>query len=290
MSFSRTPSGLKAEHRFYSKTVVYVEGYTDITFYNTVLQRYNCHIKAAKNGKKECEELAKGLIQNNRPYVVIIDGDYEILERTRSKHRRVVLLHRYSFENYIFEEEPIEQFCQDFARLEDSLEKLIDSRFNALLEEIALKFNNLLVLDVAHQCAKTGLKKLFHEPDRFFKTRKKVDFRDDEIQKRCIEATQRIDSQSITNAKTLVEKFLEKHRFIDLLPKQFAFGIIRRLIIEIVQKKNKRNLNISDDIIRGSLSREVWRLVETPDHDSLKRRLRNAVLEVKKMSRPSRKV
>ena len=290
MSFSRTPSGLKAEYRFYSKTVVYVEGYTDITFYNTVLQKYNCHIKAAKDGRKECEKLAKDLIENNRPYVVIIDGDYEILERTRSKHRRVVLLHRYSFENYIFEEEPIEQFCHDLARLEDSLEKLIDNRFSVLLEDIALKFNDLLILDVAHQCTKTGLKTLFHKPDKFFKTQKKVDFRDDEIQKRCIEATQCIDGQSITNAKTLVEKFLEKHRVIDLFPGHFAFGIIRRLIIDTLNRKNKRNPNILDDTIRGSLSREVWRLVETPDHNSLKRRLRSAVLEAKKIPRPSRKV
>ena len=289
MSFSRTPSGLKAEYRFYSETIVYVEGRTDITFYKVVLQKYYCRIRA-KKGKNECEKLAEDLVRNNRPYVVVLDGDYEILERTQSKHRRVVLLRRHSFENYLFEKEPIEQFCHDHIHLEDSLEKLIDSRFSVLLKAIALKFKNILILDVAHQCAKTGCKTLFHKPDKFFKTPKKVDFRDDEIQKRCTEATQCIDSQSIANAKTLVEKFLGKHRFIDLLPGHFAFGIIRRLIIDTLNRENKRNSNISDDTIRGSLSREVWRLVKTPDHNSLKRRLRNAVLEVQKMPRPSRKV
>ena len=289
MPFSRTPSGLKAEYLFYSEIVVYVEGYTDIPFYKAVLQDYNCRIKA-KNGRKECDKLAAHIIQDNCPYVVILDGDYEILNRTHSKHRRIILLHRHSFENYLFEEEPIEQFCQDLAHLEDSSEKLIDGRFSALLEDIALKFKDLLVLDVAHQCAETGCETLFHELYKFFKTPKKVDFRDDEIQKRYTEATQCIDGQSVVSAKTLVEKFLEKHRVIDLLPGHFAFGIIRSLIIDTVNKKNNRNSNISDDSIRGSLSREVWRLVETPDHKSLKRRLRCAVLEAKKMPRPGKGV
>ena len=289
MSFSRTPSGLAAEYLLYKEILVYVEGYTDIPFYDAVLQNYNCRIKA-KNGREECEKAATVLVDSNDPYVVILDGDYEILERTRSKHRRVILLHRYSFENYLFEEEPIEQFCHDHAHLADSLERLVDSKFGVLLEDTALKFKELLVLDVAHQYAKTGYKTLFHNSDKLFKTRKKVDFRDDEIQKRCTEATQRIDSQSIANAKILVEKFLEKHRFIDLLPGHFAFGIIRRLIIDTLNKKNRRNSNISDDNIRGSLSREVWRLVETDDHNSLKRRLRHAVREAQKMPRPGKGV
>ena len=40
---------------------------------------------------------------------------------------------------------------------------------------------------------------------------------------------------------------------------------------------------ILDDEIRVFLSVEVWRLVKTRDHDSLKRRLRNAVREAEKM-------
>lgn len=271
MLFSRSPSGLAAWHLFYPKIAVFVEGNTDIPFYEEVLQNYNCQI-IPRNGREECEKLAAALAQANYPYVVILDGDYEILERTRSKHRRVILLHRYSFENYLFEEEPIQQFCRDCAR------KLVD-RFWEIVTEIEQKLEELVVLDVAHRRSKTGHSVLTDSPERFFEIRSEVNFRDDQIQQRCTEAVQRIGRQSIEEARTLVGKFLRERRFIDLLPGHFAFGIIRGLIVNTVGE------SISKREIRLYLSRVVWRLVKTPDHNSLKTRLCRAVREAQKIPR-----
>lgn len=282
MSFSRTRSGLKAGPLFYQEIVVYVEGDSDVPFYDQVLQGYNYHIKL-QHGKEEGEKLVAALEQDDPPYVVILDGDYGILERARSKHRRVILLHRYSFENYLFEEEPIEQFCRDRTPLEDSLEKLL-IRFQEVVEDTELKFKELIVLDVAHQQSYTGYDVLPDKPDRFLKPGKSVNFRNDQIQQRCVEAAQRIDRQRIDNAKALVEKFLKKRRFIDLLPGHFAFGIMRRLIIHTIDR------SISDDDVRVPLSRAVWGLVKTDDHNSLKRRLRRAVREAQKMPLPGKGV
>ena len=274
MSFSRTDSGLAAEHLFRQKILVYVEGHTDRAFYEEVLQNYNCQV-IPKHGREECERLATILVQDNHPYVVILDGDYEILERTRSQHRRIILLHRHSFENYLFEEEPIEQFCWDRTDLEDSLEKL-PSRFQKVVEDTELKFKELIVLDVAHQRSNTGYDVLPNKPDRFLKSGKSVAFRDNQIEQ-YVQAAQCIDRQSIDDAKALVEQFLRKRRFIDLLPGHFAFGIMRRLIINTVDE------TVSNDEIRLYFSRIVWKLVKTPDHDSLKRRLRRGVREGQKI-------
>ena len=280
MSFSRTGSGLKAGPLFYQKAVVYVEGDSDIPFYHQVLQGYNYHIKL-QHGKEEGKKLVAVLEQDDSPYVVILDGDYEILERTRSKHRRVILLHRYSFENYLFEEEPIEQFCRDRTPSEARLKELV-SRFQKVIEDTELKFKELIVLDVAHQRSHTGYDVLPNKPDRFLKPGRSVNFRDDQIQQRCTEAAQCIDRQRIEEARNLVDKFLSKCRFIDLLPGHFAFGIMRRLIIHTIDR------SISDEDVRVPLSRAVWGLVETDDHDSLKRRLRRAVREAQNMPRPGK--
>lgn len=217
MSFSRTPSGLAAEYLLYEEILVYVEGYTDIAFYDTVLQNYKCHIKA-KNGKEECEKLATNLLEGDYPYVVILDGNYEILERTRSKHRRIILLQRHSFENYLFEKEPIEQFCWDHSHLEEGAKKTM-RQIQKVVTDTELNLKELIVLDVAHQRSNTGYKVLPHSPEQFFKTPKRLNFRDDKIQDWCEKATQCIDNQSIENARNLVEKFLRKRRFIDLLPR-----------------------------------------------------------------------
>lgn len=282
MAFSRTPSGLAAEYLFYKEILVYVEGYMDIPFYDAILQNYGCRIKA-RGGKEECKKSAADLVKGNCPYVVILDGDYEILQRTRSYHRRVVFLHRNSFENYLFEKEAVEQFCRERVHLEDSLEELPSSKFEEVVEDTELKFKELIVLDIAHQCSNTGYDVLPNKPDRFLKPRKSVKFRDNEIEQH-VQAAQCIDQQSIDNAKTLVEQFLKKRRFIDLLPGHFAFGIMMRLIIHTIDR------TISDEDIRVPLSREVWELVKTPDHNSLKRRLRRAVREAEKMPRPGKDV
>ena len=277
MLFSRTPSGLAAEHLFYQEILVYVEGHTDIPFYNEVLQNYNCRI-ISKKGKAECEKFAMLLEQGNYPYIVILDGDYEILEFTRSPHRRIVWLHRHSCENYLLEERPIEKFRHYRAPLEDSLERL-PSSFKEIVEDTELNFNELLILDVAHQRAKTGYQVFPKAPDQFFAGPKTADFQDSKIQKRCSEATLAIDEQSIAEARTLVREFLKNHRFIDLLPGHFAFGIIRRWINHTVNVRQR----ILEEDIRVFLSIEVWRSVKTRDHNSLKRRLRRAVREAEQI-------
>ena len=273
ISFSRTAQGLAAEHLFYSEILVYVEGYTDIPFYNEVLQNYNCRI-ISKKGKAECEKFAMLLEQGNYPYVVILDGDYEVLERTRSQHQRIVWLHRHSCENYLIEEKPIEKFRHYRAPLEDSLERL-PSSFKEIVEDTELNFKELLVLDVAHQRAKTGYQVFPKAPDQFFAGPKTADFQDSRIQEQYDKAALDIDEQSIENARTLVQDFLKGHRFIDLLPGHFAFGIIRRWITYTVNVRQR----ILEEDIRVYLSTEVWRLVKTRDHNSLKRRLRRAVRE-----------
>ena len=277
ISFSRTPSGLAAEYLFYSEVLVYVEGYTDIPFYSEVLQGYNCRI-ISKHGKPECEKFAILLEQGNYPYVVVLDGDYEILESSRSPHRRIVWLHRHSFENYLFEEDPIEKFRHYRAPLEDSLDRL-PSSFREIAADTEQTFKELLILDVAHQRAKTGCKVLPKAPDQFFSGPKTADFQDIRIQERCSEATLGIEEQSVEEARTLVQDFLQGHRFIDLLPGHFALGIIRRWVNYTVNAKP----NVLEDEIRVFLSTEIWRSVKTRDHDSLKRRLRSAVREAEKI-------
>lgn len=282
MEFIRSDLGIENRDLFYSpKILVYVEGHEDIPFYEEVLQNYDYHLKA-RGGREECKKLVTALGEKDLPYVVVLDGDYEILRRTRSQHRRVVWLHRYSFENYLFEEQPIEQFCRDYGASADSLER-VSTNFGTILENITIKFKELIILDIAHQHAETGYDALPDRSDRFFTSQTGIDFLDTQIQQWQTEAANCIDSQNVDNARILVEQFSKKHRFVDLLPGHFAFGIIRRLIIDTISRRPRRTPNISNDTIRIYLSREVWQLVKTRDHNSLKRRLRRAVREAEKI-------
>ena len=277
MSFSRTPLGAAAEYLFYPEILVYVEGHTDIPFYEKVLQGYDCYIKP-QDGREECKKLVPLLLKDNLPFVIILDGDYEILVSTQGEHGRVILLERYSFENYLFEEEPIGQFCRH-RHPRANLERLV-SRFRKVVQNIEVQFKELIVLDVAHQYSHSSYEVLPDRPQRFF-GRGPIGFEDSEIQEWCERAAQSIDEQSIEDARILVDKFLKKHRLIDLLPGHFALAIIRRLIVKTLKR------NIANDDITIPLSTSVWDLVETPDHNSLKECLLHAVQEAEHIRQAS---
>ena len=127
------------------------------------------------------------------------------------------------------------------------------SSFKEIVEDTELNFKELLVLDVVHQRAKTGYQVFPKGPDQFFAGPRTTDFQDSRIQEQCDKAALDIDEQSIENVRTLVQDFLKGHRFIDLLPGHFAFGIIRRWINHTVNVRQR----ILEEDIRVFLSTEV---------------------------------
>ncbi len=272
MCFTRSDAGLEAEHYFYQEVLVYVEGYSDIPFYETALYNSNCKIKA-KNGKKECEKYVKFLEKNEHPYVVVLDGDYEVLENIHRQHSRVIVLQRYSFESYLFETDTIMRYVKFNVNGDGLMNSLTENEYIQFLKKIEEKFMDLLILDVARQRSKPEIKTFLDSPEKFYLK----DFRDDQIQKQLELAYKQIDTESTNKAKNLVDKYLEKHRLIDLLPGHFAFGVIRRFIINIVGKA------LAKDNIRIFLSADVWITGKTQDHEKLKKHLGSAVREAEEI-------
>lgn len=280
MTFQRTDSGLIGKYLFYREPLVWVEGHTDIPFYERILRDYPCQLEPA-GGKGECQKLATALLENDYPYVVVLDGDYDILEKTRSIHRRVVILHRHSNENYLFEKEPVEKICCNYVNVGGG-EELVGNTFEETLEFIKSELIDLTILDVAHYRADTGREVLPSRIEPLLKPQKELAFSQDEIERRCTECQDSIHQENVNEAKALVMKFLEQRRLVDLLPGHLVFGILRRLIIKVIKRKTGRKPNIDDAAIRSLLSMEVWSLVQSSDHRSLRRRLRQAVREAQK--------
>lgn len=109
--FTRSGSGQVNRYLFLSEPLVWVEGDDDVIFFLQLLRDHKCHIEAA-GGREECIKLAEAIRQNDHPFVVIVDGDYYVLKRKRSIHRRVIHLDRYAIENYLFETSVVEQVAK----------------------------------------------------------------------------------------------------------------------------------------------------------------------------------
>lgn len=281
MTFTRTVSGLIAKYLFYREVIVWVEGFSDFTFYERILRKLPCRLENA-GGKDKCLKLAEALVENDYPYVVVIDGDYDILEKTRSVHRRIILLHRYSIENYFFEKEPIEQVCRNYSNVGGD-ENLVGDVFEAVLESLKTALFELVILDIANHKSGTGLQVLPDRAEPLLDDVTSLTFAHDQITRHCTQCRGNIDQSSIAKAQTLLEKFLERKRFVDILRGHFIFSILRNLIINLVRQKMGRNPNIDNQGLTILLSTEVWNLSQSHDHKSLKRRLYQAVNEAYKM-------
>lgn len=273
MCFSRTDAGLKAEYLFYQEVVVYVEGYSDIPFYRKILYNYNCRIKA-KNGKNECEKFVGFLEKDDHPYVVVLDGDYEIVEDTQSQHSRVIVLERYSVESYLFEKDPIIMFAGNLNKITDTEEMPISKdEFTQFLKQIEDELMDLLVLDLARHRSRPEIGKYLDKSEKFYDKA----FRKDQIQKELEIAKENIKKESINEARILVSKYLKENRFIDLLPGHFAFGLMCGFV------KHKVGKPIHSDSIWFYLTAIVPDIVKTQHHISLHESLCSAVREAQKI-------
>lgn len=279
--FIRTKSGLVAKFLFFREPLVWVEGPTDIPIYDQILRSRNCRIESA-GGKSECIKLADALIQLDLPYIVVIDGDYEILQRKRSKHRRIILLNRHSIENYLFEEKPINNICCKYSSIVNQ-ENLIAGSFSALIQTIDTELLDLMVIDVAHNRAGTEFKPFPDTHLTIIDSREDLSFDSDRIAELCQRFEMEVDREAIAEAEWLINEFVKDRRFVDLIKGHFIFGILRDLFYNMVREETGKAPNIDNKGLRVLMAIAVWEYMPNSDHISLKRRLFRAISEVIKM-------
>ena len=118
MAFTRTPGGNLKKWRFYPMPLVWVEGETDFCFYRPIADKIP-HRFESLGGRKNAEPLIQALRNHNYPYLVILDGDYEILRHSRAPYHSVIILSRYSFENFLWDTATVNYVCRVHARCGD---------------------------------------------------------------------------------------------------------------------------------------------------------------------------
>lgn len=278
MRFTRTLSGLISKYLFYDVPLIWVEGREDIPFYNNILKNIDCRMESA-GGKGECFKLAFEIINNDFPFIVILDGDYDILLTNRNKHRRVVILHRYSFENYLFEKDAIERVCMNYTRTCDGKDISCEN-FNNIRDLIEREMRELVVLDVAHTLNNTEHKVLPDRIEPLLDCHIKLTLNKDLVENICESKRKKIDVKKIEKAEKLIDTYTLKRRFVDLVKGHLIFSFIRLLLINSITQKAGRRPNIDNIGLLVLLSSEVWNSYCSADHESLSRRLKRAVKEV----------
>ena len=278
--FTRTPSGVVGSRYFFPKPIVWVEGPTDIYFYEPVIGHLDCVIKVF-HGSSNAKALVDALVESacEYPYAVILDGDYSILARRRSIHRWVIVLRRYSFENYLWEKSSLNRSCLKHAQCGEGGD-VISAEFDRVEAELLSKMREAIELDVAARRANPAPKVI---PDRIEALLTKPDSPDIcplKVAKIVTDAKAALNSELIKQAKAEVQCFLRTGRISWLLNGHVLFGIVQRVFTRTTTQIRGKKVVLNDDALTQILAEMVWRFIPSDEHRRLRRKLVSVVREL----------
>lgn len=279
MEFVRTPKGQAATHLFVEGPLVWVEGPSDIPFYDGVLKG-SCRLQSA-GGRQNCELLARDVFEHDTPHVVIIDGDYDVLSRARSEHRRVVRLSRYGMENYLAEHSVIDRVVARYAKEQHlagpvpEFEELA-STSNLLLPhvafDIAARVHGLCEGGLPNSCNEIVCGQASFVPDE----RMLSIWR----QNHC----HGVSFSRLIAARRALRRFCSRRRLIDVLPAHFVLCLLHRCLRAAIVRTtgNRKSARSHESTTRAFLCSAVWdKPLPSSDHKSLHRRIVRAVHELR---------
>ena len=278
MAFTRTPSGLAEKWRFHEIPTIWIEGDTDLYFYEPISHGLSCRFEPF-HGYKNAQALIDALRAKNYPYLVILDGDYSILKRSRSPHRRVIRLPRYSYENLLWEPEAINKACLRHARCGDSKD-LVKKEMSATVRSLKTDIHPALVLDVAARRMDSPPSVLPERVDRLLiKSQTRVDFEPAELKKLIHAAKHEVDADLAKEARREINAFLRERCISHLIPGHFLFGLLRRIFVQAADRERGAKSMSADGALLQLLSDAVWEFCTDGDHQRLKRNFRSKLRE-----------
>ena len=272
--FGRTISGKIAKHLFYpDRVMVWVEGGHDEPFYNWLTGKIKVKISGA-GGKPECRLIAERILSDDLAYVVVMDGDYDILERSRSPHRRIVILSRYSIENYLLDEPSLLTVINSCAGDPDGGAEVRISKMISHAEEV---LGEAIRLDAT--CVRYSLdgSPLPSRIDVLLANDRSFAIDEDKVNDCCVDFKSKVSRDELKRTNSLIDDWCLTRRLVWLLRGGLALGIIRRIILQELVVYRKLKWNADNRTLRALLASHVWQGTLSPDHRNLRRRFREAV-------------
>ena len=273
--FTRTSSGLVEKWRFYGLPTVWVEGPTDIIFFTAISRKLPCRFEAY-GGRENAVALIAGLRTHDYPYVVVRDGDYEILNRTRAPHGRVLLLPRYSMENLLWEPPAVDEACRRYSRCGEDRD-LVSVGMQDAEMMIARDLLAAVILDVAARRVPSGPKVLPARIDAVLRGKRGTQVDAVGVERIVGSVEKRIDRGAVRGARKDVERFVEQRPLVHLLKGHLVLGLLRRVFLDAARKEGRKGRGIEDDVIVQVVSDAVWAHCRGGDHLRIRRNFRRKV-------------
>ena len=278
MAFTRTTGGLSEKWRFHNVPTVWVEGPTDLSFYAPISQGLPCRFEAF-HGRKNAGALVAYLKEKNYPYLVILDGDYCILEKPKSPHRWVIILSRYSYENFLWEPEIINQVCLIHAQCGEQKD-LVKARMHEAVQMLEKEFLPALILDVAARRMDPAPAVLPARIEPLLENQKTAKLDSSKLKSLVDNAGGKVNASSVADSKRKIAAFLKGHCISHIVRGHLLFGLLRCIFVQAANKERGSRMATADDVLLQMFSDAVWRHCGEGDHKRLKRNFRTKLREL----------
>jgi hypothetical protein len=271
-AFTRTPGGLAEKWRFHQVPTIWVEGPTDIFFYEPIIEKLPCRMEAM-HGSENAKALIQALVDHDYPYLVILDGDYEILKPSTVPHRCIVILARYSFENFLWEHEAINRACLRHARCGERKD-LLASEMVRVAKHLKKEMLHAVALDIAARRSPSPPSVLPDTIEQLALTRSGPEVDPAKVGALVAAVAVQLDPKVIKAAQKDLKDFLKTRCITHVLNGHLILGILRRLFIRAAEQESGTKSSLSNDALTQILTDMVWRRCPSDDHKNLKRTIR----------------
>lgn len=268
-SFTRTPGGLAEKWRFHQVPTIWVEGPTDIFFYEPIIENLQCRMEAMQ-GSENAKALIQALLDHDYPYLVILDGDYEILKPATAPHRCVVILARYSFENFLWEHEAINRACLRHARCGEQKD-LVASEMDRMAKHLKKELLHAVALDIAARRSPSPPAVLPDAIEQLALGNSGPEVDPVKVAALVAAVEVQLDPKEIKAAQKDLKDFLKTRCITHVLNGHLILGILRRLFIRAAEQESGTKGSLSNDAFTQILTDMVWRRCPSDDHKHLKR-------------------
>jgi glycine/D-amino acid oxidase-like deaminating enzyme len=271
--FTRTPTGVVGSRYFFPNPIIWVEGPTDIYFYEPVLGSLRCNLKPF-HGASNAAALIHGLLIGGfeYPYAVILDGDYGILSEKRSVHRWVVSLRRYSFENYFWERESLNRSCLKQGQSGERVD-VVGPEFDRVEQHLEEQLRELVELDVAARRSDPAPKVFPDRVEALLLDPEQPDICPQKVAKHVAKARAELTEEAIQEARKDVAEYLRRGRFVFLLNGHVLFGVIQRVFTQTAAAIRGKKVVLNDDALTQLLAEMMWRTLPSDEHRRLRRKI-----------------
>ena len=188
----------------------------------------------------------------------------------------VIVLGKYSFENYLWEKEPVNRACLRHAQCGEKKDA-VGPEFERLNQHLEERLLQLVVLDIAARKVNPAPKVLPDRVETILEKKESIEIDASKVTIIVENAKKVLDEKALRETEDQLAEFLVRARFMDILKGHFVFSVLRKTVTDVAASIRGKKVVLNDEVLAEIMADMVWSKSPSTAHKKLKRKIRALV-------------